>query len=301
MNLIFKNIFGKFLKGKANKNLNKKFKNLNFPGISLRKNSNENIGVVQIKYNHLEKTEFVDLIYSITSQAYEKNAGILFFPGGLQYVLFPALKENPRYVKYFTENHLEDFIKIFSKMAEGFGMNIFTGEFYLYENDEIMKCGMVFDSFGKISYFYKRPIEKLELPPIYGFNNFNFAFLTFEETLMYEMSKLSVIKGANVLVNCSIGNISPYRYCEYRGIWSRCQQFKVFGINATMVGETPWGYSAIPSGLYGPVEFFKDGIIATSTNLSGTEIVVGKFSLESINFSGLEYGNLNKLMKTLKL
>lgn len=301
MNLIFKNIFGRLFKGKANKSLNKKFRELSFPDASSRKNLNENVGVVQVKYKHLEKIEFVDMIYSITNQAYKKNVSLLFFPGGLQYILFPALKENSKHIKYFTENYLEDFIKIFSKMAAGFGMNIFTGEFYLYENDKVMKCGMIFDSFGKVSYFYKRPIEGLGLPPIFRFDNLNFAFLTLEETLMYEISKLSVIKGANVLVNCSVGNVSPYRYSEYRGIWSRCQQFKVFGINATMVGETPWGYSVIPSGLYGPLEFFKDGIISTSTNLSETELVCGKFSPERINFSGLEYGNLNKFMKTLKL
>ena len=301
MNTILRSFFGKILKGKVSKNLNKKLKRLKFPSLSSKRDLVDNVGVLQLKYQKAEGLDFVDLIYSVMNQAYQKNVKILFFPGGLQYVFFPSFKENSKYVKYFTENHFNDFVRVFSKMAAGFGINIFTGEFYLYENNEIVRCGMVIDNYGKVSYIYKKPKSKLEVPPTFRFGNLNFAFLSTEEILMYEFSKLSVIRGANVLVNCSIGNISPHRYFEFRGIWSRCQQFKVCGINATMVGETPWGYSNLPSGLYGPIEFFKKGIIATAEKSSETELIIGKFGLEGVNIPVLEQSGLNKLMKTLKL
>jgi len=301
MKNILRQFLEKIVKGKISKDLGRRLKELKFPDSNLEDKNYTHIGVLQLKYQSAEGVKFADLIYSIVSKAHYKHVGTLFFPGGLQYVFFPPFKENVKYVKFFTENYADDFIKVFSKMAMGFGMNIFTGEFYIYENDEILRCGVMLDATGKISYIYKKSKERLEILEPLKIERLKFSFLSVEECLMYEFSKLSVMKGANVLVNCSIGNVSPYKSYEFKGIWSRCQQFKVFGINATFVGETPWGYSNLPSGLYGPIEFFDKGIVATAMNFSETEVINGEFDLGRVGLTTLQQNNLNKLVRTLKL
>lgn len=301
MKNILRRFLGKVVRGKLSKDLSRRLKEFKFPSVPRKDSGHNRIGVLQLKYQQAEGRNFADLIYSVVNKAYYKRVGTLFFPGGLQYVFLPPLKENTRYVKFFTENYIDDFIKVFSKMAMGFGMNIFTGEFYIYENDEILRSGVMFDTTGRISYIYKKNDERFEVLKPFKIGNLKFSFLSVEESLMYEFSKLSIMKGANVLVNCSVGNVSPYKSYEFKGIWSRCQQFKVFGINATLVGETPWGYSNLPSGLYGPIEFFEEGIVATAVNFSETEIISGEFDLGMTRSTTLCQNSLNKLVKTLKL
>ena len=252
------------------------------------------VGVIQIEYVKMRNVkDFILTSLNLIRALVVKGCDFIVLPYGLHGFLF----HDPKNLKDL-ERISEIFSEIFSKIAKGFGIWIYGGEFRFEFKDRTHRRFFLFSPSGKIE--VRTLSGEMENPPIFETDRFSFSPMSSEELKLYEFVKMAVMKGVKILIQSDHPSGNSKGLEERKGLWSRCQQFNIYGVSAYIVGNTPWGVLRGQSGIYGPYWIFKDGVVKKAKEDFGTSLIHAK--LKKITgkndrlSTALNYGRILEVM-----
>ncbi|MDK2953729.1 nitrilase-related carbon-nitrogen hydrolase [Kosmotoga sp. DU53] len=194
------------------------------------------------------------------------------------------------------------------KLAEMYGIYIYTGSYFLEENGKLFNAGTLISDSGEILgrqkklhltdfeeamglsrgnelHIFQSPIGKLAMPVCM-------------DATYFETFYIAAKKEADVVI-LPIANAEEYDvYKALRGIWGRVQETYLYGVKASLNGWFGGMHFTGRAGIFAPIEMTerKNGVVAISPKYEGDLLITADLDIEALEMARKNaefYGDTN--------
>ena len=179
-------------------------------------------------------------------------------------------------------------------LASKYSIYIYTGSYFIRENDHLYNGGAIISREGDIlgrqmklhltDFEEKLGIKRGNEFKVFSLDIGNIAFPVCMDATYYEVFNLARSRGCDVVV-LPIANNEEYRRPRaLRGIWPRVQEAHVYGIKAALNGWFCGLHFTGKAGIFAPIGMTprEDGVVAVSEHPEGDFLIVGEIDLEAL-------------------
>ena len=193
-------------------------------------------------------------------------------------------------------------------LASKYSIYIYTGSYFIRENDHLYNGGAIISREGDIlgrqmklhltDFEEKLGIKRGNEFKVFSLDIGNIAFPVCMDATYYEVFNLARSRGCDVVV-LPIANNEEYRRPRaLRGIWPRVQEAHVYGIKAALNGWFCGLHFTGKAGIFAPIGMTprEDGVVAVSEHPEGDFLIIGEIDLEALRKEREEdeyYGDSN--------
>jgi len=276
--------------------------------------------------NSIER--YIDMLCGFVGQAVKDNSHLIIFPENNFFDLFglipgfnflnqilnkKAIKNKDKEKDREEESHLKgnnNFLttifkgvakpieagikRIFSLLAKGYGIYIYTGSYILKEKEEIYSAGSLIDPDGNLIGTQKKmhlTDFEVELGIKRG-NKMEAYSLPFGKVICpicmdatyFETFRIAREIGADMVI-LPIANLEEYStWNALRGIWPRVQESYLYGLKSSLNGWIAGMQFTGKAGIFAPLSMTekKDGVLSLSPSYEGSHLVTANLNLKRL-------------------
>jgi len=276
--------------------------------------------------NSIER--YIDMLCGFVGQAVKDNSHLIIFPENNFFDLFglipgfnflnqilnkKAIKNKDKEKDREEESHLKgnnNFLttifkgvakpieagikRIFSLLAKGYGIYIYTGSYILKEKEEIYSAGSLIDPDGNLIGTQKKmhlTDFEVELGIKRG-NKMEAYSLPFGKVVCpicmdatyFETFRIAREIGADMVI-LPIANLEEYStWNALRGIWPRVQESYLYGLKSSLNGWIAGMQFTGKAGIFAPLSMTekKDGVLSLSPSYEGSHLVTANLNLKRL-------------------
>ncbi|MHB1393880.1 MAG: nitrilase-related carbon-nitrogen hydrolase [Clostridia bacterium] len=193
-------------------------------------------------------------------------------------------------------------------LASKYFIYIYTGSYFIKENDQLYNGGAIISREGDIlgrqmklhltDFEEKLGIKRGNEFKVFSLDIGNIAFPVCMDATYYEVFNLARSRGCDIVV-LPIANNEEYRRPRaLRGIWPRVQEAHVYGVKAALNGWFCGLHFTGKAGVFAPIDMTPkgDGVVVLSKHHEGDSLIVGDIDLEALRKEREEdeyYGDSN--------
>jgi len=184
--------------------------------------------------------------------------------------------------------------RIFSLLAKGYGIYIYTGSYILKEKEEIYNAGSLFDPEGNLigtqkkihltDFEVKIGIKRASKMKLYSLPFGKVVCPICMDATYFETFRIAREIGADMVI-LSIANLEEYTVWKaLRGIWPRVQESYMYGLKSSLNGWIAGMHFTGKAGIFAPLLMTekKDGILSLSPSYEGNHLITANINLKKL-------------------
>ena len=276
--------------------------------------------------NSIER--YIDMLCGFVGQAVKDNSHLIIFPENNFFDLFglipgfnflnqilnkKAIKNKDKEKDREEESHLKgnnNFLttifkgvakpievgikRIFSLLAKGYGIYIYTGSYILKEKEEIYNAGSLFGPEGNLigtqkkmhltDFEVKIGIKRASKMEAYSLLFCKVVCPICMDATYFETFRIAREIGADMVI-LPIANLEEYStWKALRGIWPRVQESYLYGLKSSLNGWIAGMHFTGKAGIFAPLSMTekKDGVLSLSPSYEGNHLVTANLNIKRL-------------------
>ena len=268
--------------------------------------------------------KYIDMLCGFVDQAVKDNSHLIIFPEYNFFDLFGLLpgfnflnkilnkkaikakdREKESHIK--GNNHflatifkgvakpIEAGIKrIFSLLAKGYGIYIYTGSYILKEKEAIYNTGSLFGPDGNLigtqkkmhltDFEVKLGIKRDNKMEVYSLAFGKVVCPICMDATYFETFRIAREIGADIVI-LPIANLEEYNIWKaLRGIWPRVQESYLYGLKSSLNGWIAGMHFTGKAGIFAPLLMTegKDGVLSLSPSYEGNHLITANLNIKKL-------------------
>lgn len=293
------------------------------------------VSCVQRSIRPVKRVEqFIDIIYGLVKEAVEDGAELIAFP---EYNFFDLFGIIPGFklINNYLSNHNDKsddgkdsgndslifnifssiaesvekcMLEIFSALAKGYGVHIYTGSYIVKKCEALYNAGSVFAPDGKCIGTQKKihltseevqmGLSSCDTLDTFTINNIKVAFPICMDATYFETFKVARKLGVDVVVLPIANNEEYSLWRSLRGIWPRVQESYIYGVKPSLNGWIAGMHFTGKAGIFAPIELTleKNGAIDIASHFEGDYVITQTLDMKKLYKARKEaqyYGDTN--------